>query len=243
MPLILVAGAVFVVLVGGGGFLAMRQLGADKQVPTTTAAEPDPADTVDQPGTAELTPVEPTAVEPTPVEPTAVEPTPVEPTTVEPTTLGPTTFGPTTAAPATEATAGSQQAALGELDSLSRQGLTRVSLGGQLVAQLASKNPGISDPHETTASGSHVFQATDILAEHERLRDDPRNGDATVVLLKSTDYGKRQLYHGKPLYVTFALRAFGSEAAVRAWCARRFPELTGDALANQCAVRRLRPPA
>lgn len=214
LPLVLAGAAVVMVLVGGGGFLAIRQFGG--------APDPGPSLTVAEPG-APVT------------EPATTEPARTEPPTTEPTT-------PPMTAPTTEATV-DQQAALAELDRLTRQGLAQVSLGGQLVAQIASKNPGITDPYETTASGSHTFQAADILAEHEKLRDDPRNGDAKVVLLKSTDFGKRQIYHGQPLYVTFVVKAFGSESAVRSWCARRFPTLAGDALANQCAVRRLRPPA
>jgi hypothetical protein len=233
LPLLLVAAAVLLVLVGGGGFLALRQFGGPDPGPTGVA-EPAPATT----GPETLAP-DPTT-EPTTAEPATESPATESPATGSPTTE-PSTTGPTTT-PATEATV-DQQAALAELDRLSQQGLAQVSLNGQLVAQIASKNPGIVDPYETTAGGSHVFQAGDILAEHEKLRDDPRNGDATVVLLKSTDYGKRQIYHGRPLYVTFAVKSFGSESAVRSWCARRFPTLAGDALANQCAVRRLRPPA
>jgi hypothetical protein len=214
LPLVLACAAVVIVLLGGGGFLAIRQVGG--------AADPGPSLTAAEPG-APIT------------EPATSEPATSEPATTEPAT-------PPTTAPTTGATV-DQQAALAELDRLTQQGLAQVSLSGQLVAQIASKNPGITDPYETTASGSHTFQATDILAEHEKLRDDPRNGGAKVVLLKSTDFGKRQIYHGQPLYVTFVVKAFGSESAVRSWCARRFPTLSGDALANQCAVRRLRPPA
>jgi hypothetical protein len=133
--------------------------------------------------------------------------------------------------------------ALAQLDDLSRQDLARVSLNRQLVAQLASKTPGIVDPRQLAADGTHTFRATDILREHQNLRDDPRNGTTTVVLLKTGDFGKRQLYEGKPLYVTFALREFTGEGAVRAWCAQRFAELSGQDLANQCAVRRLNPPS
>ena len=52
----------------------------------------------------------------------------------------------------------------------------------RLVAQLASKTPGIEDPRQTTASGSHTFQATDILEQHQELRADPANGGVPVVL-------------------------------------------------------------
>jgi len=144
--------------------------------------------------------------------------------------------------PQTEATADQERAALAQLERISAQDRTGVSFDGRLVAQLASKNPGISDPNQTAADGSHVFRATDILREFESLRDDPRNGDTAVLLLKSTDFGKRQLYNGRPLFVTFAVRPFPSRQAVLDWCARRFDDLSGATLANQCAVRRLQPP-
>lgn len=140
-------------------------------------------------------------------------------------------------------TADPEAAALDRLEELARQGLAGVVLDGRHVAQLASKNPGIVDPLQTTSGGSHTFRAVDILEEHERLRDDPGNGDARVVLLRSDEYGKRQLRAGAPLYVTFALGDFSSAADVRAWCAARFPALSTEARENQCAVRRLRPPA
>lgn len=162
-----------------------------------------------------------------PVETTAdPEPLPATEPAIEPTT-----------APAIDPEA----AALDELDELSRQGLARASPHGQWVAQLASKNPGTFDKFQTTAGGSHTFTAADILAQYETLHDDPADGAVPVVLLKSTDYGKRQLYRGEPLYVTFALGDFATEQAVVRWCARRFPHLSGEELANQCAARRLRP--
>ncbi len=133
--------------------------------------------------------------------------------------------------------------ALDRLEGLARQGLAEVVLDGRYVAQLASKYPGIHDPLQTTADGSHTFRATDILDEHERLRDDPANGDARVVLLRSDKYGNRQLIRGAPLYVTFALGDFSGTPDVRAWCAMRFPDLSTEARENQCAIRRLWPPA
>lgn len=158
---------------------------------------------------------------------------PAESTYAEP------TYTETAQPPTTEADP--EADALARLDELARQGLERVTLDGRYVAQLASKTPGITDAYQVAADGTHVFQATDILREHLSLRDDPRNGDAAVVLLRSSDYGKRQLYQGRPLYVTFALRDFGGAQAVRAWCARRFPGLSGEPLKNQCDARRLRP--
>lgn len=143
--------------------------------------------------------------------------------------------------PQTEATTDPERAALDQLDEISRRDLAAVSPRGQYVAQLASKNPGIHDKRQTTADGSHTFRAVDILRQYQALHDDPANGGTTVVLLKSTDYGKRVLYHGEPLYVTFALGDFRDRQDVLGWCARRFPELSGGALTNQCMVQRLRP--
>jgi len=143
--------------------------------------------------------------------------------------------------PQTEATADPERAALDQLDAISRRDLATVSPHGQYVAQLASKNPGIYDARQATADGSHTFQAVDILRQYQALRDDPANGDTPVVLLKSTDYGKRVLHHGEPLYVTFALGDFRGRQDVLGWCARRFPGLSGGALTNQCMVQRLRP--
>jgi hypothetical protein len=133
--------------------------------------------------------------------------------------------------------------ALERLEELAHAGLTEVVLDGRYVAQLASKNPGINDPLQTTADGSHTFHAVDILAEHEQLRDDPANGDARVLLLRSDMYGKRQLVNGAPLYVTLALGDFSGAADVRRWCATRFPDLSAATRENQCVVRRLRSPA
>src|SRR4051794_9550997 len=135
--------------------------------------------------------------------------------------------------PPAELTPDAEQAAVEQLDELTQQDLARVSLNGQWVAQLASKYPGIYDKIQTTPSGSHTFQATDILQEHERLRQDPANGDVEVVLLNSTDFGIRQLYQGHPLYVTFGVGDFGTAQAVRDWCVNRFPDLSDTARANQ----------
>jgi hypothetical protein len=168
-----------------------------------------------------------------------IEPSPEEPATTEAAATEPTEEATTTAP--TEESAPVDDA-LDQLEQTSRQDLTQVSLNGQYVAQLASKYPGIVDQQQETATGSHTFQAADILAEYERLRDDPANGQAQVVLLRSIDYGIRQRYQGHALYVTFALDDFGSSQSVRSWCVKRFPSLSDAAREDQCAVRRLKPP-
>ena len=159
-------------------------------------------------------------------------------------TLGPT-VGPTAvdpAAPPAEATsASSAQAALAELGRLSGEGRAQVTFRGQFAAQLASKYPGIVDPMQTTASGSHTFTAADILDEHRRLNADHAGPDHPVILLKSTDYGKRQKVGTHFLWVTFAIGDFPDRQSVLTWCATQFATLTGDERENQCAVRRLDP--
>lgn len=144
--------------------------------------------------------------------------------------------------PALEETTDPEQEALDALEAQQDTDLPTVSFNGQYVAQLASKVPGMSDRLQVTAQGSHVFGAADILAEHRSLRDGTTDG-TPVVLLKSTDYGKRQKLDGQALWVTFALGAFADADAVRAWCRQRFPDMSGDQLGNQCAVRTLRPGA
>ena len=132
-----------------------------------------------------------------------------------------------------------EQQALAQLEALREQSLQQVTPQGQWVAQLASKVPGIVDPEQTTTSGSHTFMAVDILAEHEALANGDNLG-ASVVLLRSTDYGKRQLYQGQPLWVTFSVGSFFSADDVRSWCAQRFGNLSGESLKNACAPRQLK---
>lgn len=111
---------------------------------------------------------------------------------------------------------------------------------GRYVAQLASKAVGITDPLQTAANGTHVFYESDILAEHEALVR--TFAGYQVVLLKSTDYGSRDLWQGKPLYRTFVVDAsFVDGAAVRDWCAAAFVNATTQVRENSCLVRALKP--
>ena len=167
------------------------------------------------------------------------------------------------AAPPTESTPESQETSLGgdtassdgdtspggtteddavaELQRLSDDGLAQVSFHGQYAAQIASKYPGIADPLQTTASGSHTFGAADILDEHRRLSDAHGSAEHPVILLKSTDYGKRQMVGTEFLWVTFAIGDFPDRQSVLDWCGNQFAELTAKQRENQCAVRRLEP--
>ena len=151
------------------------------------------------------------------------------------------TTEPTRATVTTAPTTDRQRAALKQLDEMSAHDLAaireQISPRGQYVAQLAAKYVDISDAQQPKADGSIVYHAADILAEHQRLRESP--GDESVVLLKSTTYGQRKLFKGKPLYQTFALGDFADRQSVRAWCQRRYPELDGEQLANRCTSFRL----
>jgi hypothetical protein len=132
--------------------------------------------------------------------------------------------------------------ALSQLASIRANDAQRLTLSGQWVAQLASKVPGIVDPLQTTAGGSHTFAATDILSEYTQARDNSGFGN-DVRLLLSTDYGSRHLYQGHPLWVTVAIvPTFTSEQDVIAWCAQQFPNLSGNLLENSCTARTLDPP-
>ncbi|MFI5889768.1 hypothetical protein ACIA5D_06565 [Actinoplanes sp. NPDC051513] len=131
--------------------------------------------------------------------------------------------------------------AVAELQRLSDDGLAQVSFQGQYAAQIASKYPGIADPLQTTATGSHTFGAADILDEHRRLSDAHGSAEHPVILLKSTDYGKRQMVGTEFLWVTFAIGDFPDRQSVLDWCGNQFAELTAKERENQCAVRRLEP--
>jgi hypothetical protein len=126
-----------------------------------------------------------------------------------------------------------------QLKALRGADLADVELTGRWTAQLASKYVGIVDPLQVASNGSHTFYAPDILTEHLALREASNLG-ATVILLRSTDYGGS--YEGRPLWVTFADGSFSTDRDVRQWCQARFPLLSGIVLENTCAPRRLEPP-
>lgn len=155
-----------------------------------------------------------------------------------------TTIEPTSGTPTDLATGGpsdQQGQALAELEQIYEQDRGGVNFEGQYVAQLASKYPGIVDPLQTTADGSHRFEAEDILAQFQELKADHGSTAHPVVLLKSTDYGKRQKVDGHFLWVSFALGDFPSAQAVQNWCKAEFPDLSTADREGQCATRRLEP--
>lgn len=161
---------------------------------------------------------------------------PTDPASTDPATTDPAT-SPTTDPATSPATADPTA----QLEAFYAQDRSSVSFDGQYAAQIASKYPGITDSLQTTDSGSHTFQAADILSEFERLRDSHGSTDHPVVLLKSTDYGKHQMKNGHFLWVTFAIGDFPNKQSVVDWCGTQFSDLTTVELADQCAVRRLEP--
>lgn len=105
------------------------------------------------------------------------------------------------------------------------------------VAELSAKRPGISDPLQIAANGTHVFYFTDILSMHEDLV--ARFPDVPVMMLRRADWGKQ----GRDLWQTVAdPGGLASREAVEAWCAAAFPELSGDVLTNQCTPRQMTAP-
>ena len=120
------------------------------------------------------------------------------------------------------------------------QDVTRLVLDGRYAAQLASKVPGIVDPFQVAANGSHTFYATDILVEHVEVRNAALG--APVLLVLSTDFGNRSRYNGEPLWVTLAMLGYPTADAVTAWCQAQLPQLSGEALRNRCLPRRMDPP-
>ncbi len=98
------------------------------------------------------------------------------------------------------------------------------------------------DKLQTTANGSRTFAATDVLAEHQGLRSEHDSAGHPVILIKSTDYSKKQLVQGHFLWVTFAVGEFADADAVRAWCDTEFAGLAEAERLNQCAIRKLAPP-
>jgi hypothetical protein len=213
--LILVAGAVLVVMVGGGGaVLALRDNGSQPTPADTTVAQDAGGGQAGNGGD----------------QPTL---TPATSDESSPDTESTSTPSPT-ADPQAQATAELEQIYEGDRDS--------VSFDGQYVAQIASKYPGITDKLQTTANGSHRFLASDILAEFKELKSGHESPAHPVVLLKSTDYGKRQLKNGHFLWVTFALGDFPTSASVTSWCNSEFSDLSQEERVNQCAFRRLQPP-
>lgn len=181
-------------------------------------------------------------VKPSGDDPGAAPPVPTYTRALPTEPIVPTTGAVTTrAAEPTTSPTDPQVAALAELERLRLQDAQAAQPDGSWVAQLSSKAEGIVDPRLTAANGTHTFLAADILAEHRQLRSAGLPG-VQVILVLSTDIGKRQLYEGRPLWLTFGLGAFGDARAVTVWCAQRYPGLGGADLDNRCVARRFEAP-
>lgn len=130
-----------------------------------------------------------------------------------------------------------QLAAEEELDRLRLESIAGLVHDDRWVAELSAKRPGISDPLQTAANGTHVFYLTDILAQHQALQS--RLPEAHLLMLRREDWGKQ----GRDLWHTVAdPGGLTSAADVEAWCAAAFPELSGKELANQCTPRQMTAP-
>ncbi|SNY65606.1 hypothetical protein SAMN05421748_12885 [Paractinoplanes atraurantiacus] len=226
--LLLVTGGTIVFLRSGDGDGGRTPAAQQQQQTTGQAANADPGVPVTR---------EP---ETTYGEPAPAGALPTGADTTEPETEPETETGPTAVA-TTPLGAGSEQAPVAELEQIWRDDASTISFQGQYAAQIATKYPGIVDPLQTTVHGSHTFMAADILAEHRSLRDAHGSADHPVVLIKSTDYSKRQKINGHFLWGTFAVGHFADADAVHAWCETQFAELTAAKRANQCVPRRLNP--
>jgi hypothetical protein len=185
----------------------------------------------------------PLVVKTSPAETTSPAP-PTSPTAPPSTTDTPTpsqSVSPTTSPSPSASPRLSDAQAFAQLQRLRRAGLAAVVLDRRWVAQLASKAVGTTDPRQTTTTGSHTFQAPDILEEIQRVTA-TFHRKARIVVLLTTDYGKRELSEsGQPYWVTFAVRPFRGEQDVVNWCTHQFPRLSGKALENRCAARQLLP--
>ncbi|XVV10734.1 hypothetical protein ACQP2X_38720 [Actinoplanes sp. CA-131856] len=228
---------VLLLLVTGGTIVALRSgsgTGGTPAAQQQQGTDADPAGPVTREPEATFTEPAPTAGEqetygdPGPAGGTAPEETAPEGTA--PTAVATTPLG-----------AGSEQAAVAQLEQIWRDDASTISFQGQWAAQIATKYPGIVDKLQTTVHGSHTFMAADILDEHRSLRDAHGSADHPVVLIKSTDYSKRQKINGHFLWGTFAVGQFADADAVHAWCEAQFAELTAAKRANQCVPRRLSP--
>lgn len=130
-----------------------------------------------------------------------------------------------------------ERQALAELERLATGDRKLTKFKGRWVAQVASKYVGISDPLQRTATGSHVFYAADILAEHKAMRQQ-FSTPYTVRLLKGSDFLDANP-NGKLFWYTFVFGDFTSSTDVKTFCTNAFPDLTRKARANQCTWRRL----
>lgn len=172
---------------------------------------------------------------------TSVHPTPtsipVPPATASPSSATAPAVEGTIPAPTPTPLVGDQDrrspaAAYAQLEALVGQDATRPTVRGQWVAQLSSKADGVVD--KTLQPGP--FTVPDILAEHQRLRENPTYG-SFVRLVHLGDWGGVAT-PASPMWVTVGDINGGSSAEVTAWCEATFAQ-RGKALNNVCLPRRL----
>jgi hypothetical protein len=150
---------------------------------------------------------------------------------------------PPPAAPTTVSPEQLQAQAAAQLGAMRQASLARLPLDSRWVAQVASKSVGISDPLQTAQNGTHVFQATDILAESQAAVTKVGGDASKVYLVQGTDFGKRsQAPNGLPYWITLVDAGFASKDNVTQWCHTAFAALTPEQLADTCAPRQLTPP-
>lgn len=139
--------------------------------------------------------------------------------------------------------AGDRAAAEADLRRLRTESLRGLSLDGRWVLQLASKFDGAEDPYQYAEDGGHVFRLPDILAQHNRLRQEMAGYAYPTLLLLASDFGSPQRARNATIWTTIADpgRISSREAALAA-CQDLYPALTGDKLRDFCLPRRLTPP-
>lgn len=175
------------------------------------------------------------------------DPAPVVPSEVSAPTAGASSIGDSTGSTTAENGGGGETTALTPEEAATNRlkeylegdrSAVAAVFDGRLVAKLASKVDGTTDPLQTTDSGSHTFRWSDVLTEHERFRD---RFPGQVLLIASNEVGDRTIdsVTGLPYLITFYVDDFDSRADVFAWCRRAFPGLSGRALDNQCVPMRL----
>jgi hypothetical protein len=155
--------------------------------------------------------------------------------TVQPSTPTPTPRRTPTRTPSAQA------AALAQLKAIRSRDLSSLTLDGRWIDVLAAKSDGITDHRQPNFAVDDIFHYPDILAEHERLRNDPALG-GHVYLLTGTDFGQRSKHAGKTLWTTIYDDSFTSKADAQESCRRLYPGLSGDRLDDHCLARRLTRP-
>lgn len=162
---------------------------------------------------------------------------PPSPSTVEPSTQPDsiTTVTETqTTDPAEEARA--------SLSAQRQQSLSELTLDGRWVLTLSSKYDGVTDPLQTTSSGSNVWSLPDIAEFNNQLVSDMASQGVPTLVLKATDFGRDTNRNAEEIWMTLAdPGGLTSRAAADAWCEEHFPGQSGTELLNSCTPRQLRP--